>query len=151
MKLVVVDREKFKLYVWKKKILTANVDWEDRLGNFVVEKRYSIAVGDIGYRTPAGAYYVSSKDIDPDWRMPDSPWVAPEDRGKIIKGGDERNPLKGAFISLGGQPVDGVGIHGTADRKSIGTRASHGCIRMLEEDVLNLYDKVSIDTIVFIY
>jgi lipoprotein-anchoring transpeptidase ErfK/SrfK len=41
---------------------------------------------------------------------------------------------------------DGAGIHGTADEASIGTAASHGCIRMTVRDVIDLYDRVPLHT-----
>ncbi len=58
--------------------------------------------------------------------MPDSEWVPIEKRGTIVEGDDPDNPLKAAFISLGGNTEDGVGFHGTSNFDSIGTRASHG-------------------------
>ena len=45
---------------------------------------------------------------------------------------------------------DGAGIHGTTARGSIGSAASHGCIRMLIEDVEELYDTVDVGTPVYI-
>ena len=66
--------------------------------------------------------------------------------GRTIPSGDPRNPLKAAFISLG----DGYGIHGTAEEWSIGTKASHGCIRMRVRDVKRLYPRVPVGTRVLI-
>ena len=46
---------------------------------------------------------------------------------------------------------DGVGVHGTDARGSIGTNASHGCIRMLVEHVEQLYDEVPVGTPIYIH
>ena len=45
---------------------------------------------------------------------------------------------------------DGAGIHGTTAESSIGTAASHGCIRMRIPDVIDLYDRVPVESPVFI-
>lgn len=136
---IVVNRDAFKTKVYKRGLTSPR--WR-------LVKTYRIALGDIGYTTPGGMWEVDWKALDPDWLMPKSEWVPKEDWGKVIPGGDPSNPLKAAFISLAGS--DGVGFHGTANVKSIGTRASHGCIRMTEEDVLDLYKRVSKGTQVYI-
>lgn len=122
------------------------------LGNdFKVKKRYPIAIGfydgpggEPDYRTPPGSYTITAKAKNPDWLMPSSPWVAPELQGTLIKGGDPRNPIVARWLRLEHERhgYTGVGIHGTASRSSIGSAASHGCIRMLEEDVIDLYGRV---------
>lgn len=62
--------------------------------------------------------------------------------------GDGKGVIKGAygpwFISLATPPWEGIGIHGTHDPKSIGTRASEGCIRMNNEDVAWLKKYVTV-------
>jgi lipoprotein-anchoring transpeptidase ErfK/SrfK len=45
---------------------------------------------------------------------------------------------------------NGAGIHGTSDIGSLGTAASHGCIRMAVPDVIDLYDRVDVGTPVYI-
>ena len=77
--------------------------------------------------------------------MPNSPWAGSL-AGQVIPGGIPSNPLKARWLGI----ADGVGVHGTADRGSIGSNASHGCIRMLVEDVIKLYDKVPVGTPIFI-
>jgi hypothetical protein len=55
------------------------------------------------------------------------------------------NPFEGGFIALGGHPStkgDGVGFHGTKFDPMLGTRASHGCIRMAVPDLLNLWMRI---------
>lgn len=61
----------------------------------------------------------------------------------VIAGGDPKNPMGIAAISLS---RDQIAIHGTASamRSSIGSFASYGCIRMLNEDIEDLYARVSI-------
>src|SRR5215217_6840583 len=61
----------------------------------------------------------------------------------VIPGGSPRNPMGAAALTLAG---DRYAIHGTNRPSSIGTFASAGCVRMLNEDVLELFDKVSIGT-----
>jgi lipoprotein-anchoring transpeptidase ErfK/SrfK len=77
--------------------------------------------------------------------VPNRPWAG-NLAGQTIPPGDPRNPLKAAFIALGG----GVGFHGTANLASIGTAASHGCIRMTVPDVLSLYRNVPVGTPVLV-
>jgi lipoprotein-anchoring transpeptidase ErfK/SrfK len=56
------------------------------------------------------------------------------------------NPLKSRWLGI----YDGVGIHGTSDRASIGSNASHGCLRMLVEDVEDLYPQVPVGAPIYI-
>jgi lipoprotein-anchoring transpeptidase ErfK/SrfK len=66
--------------------------------------------------------------------------------GRVIPGGAPDNPLKARWLGI----QDGVGIHGTAEEWSIGSRASHGCIRMRVADVIALYPRVPVGTPVLI-
>jgi lipoprotein-anchoring transpeptidase ErfK/SrfK len=109
-------------------------------------KVYPIAVGQVGLETPAGLYKISNKAINPAWHVPNSDWACAL-AGKVIPGGAPDNPLKARWLGV----YDGVGVHGTDARNSIGTNASHGCIRMLVEDVEKLYDEVPIGTPIFIH
>jgi lipoprotein-anchoring transpeptidase ErfK/SrfK len=109
-------------------------------------KTYSIAIGALGFDTPAGLYHIQNKAVDPAWTMPDSDWVAPADRGKVVPGGIPANPLKARWLGI----YDGAGIHGTDATASIGTAASHGCIRMLIPDVIELYDQVPVGAPIYI-
>lgn len=106
---------------------------------------YPIAVGQAGLETPAGRYTISNKAINPAWSVPNSPWAGSL-AGSVIPGGAANNPLKARWLGV----ADGVGVHGTDARGSIGTNASHGCIRMLVEDVVKLYDQVPVGTPIFI-
>ena len=128
---LIVNRDAFKITLYK---------------NLKPAKTYGIAVGQVGLETPAGLYHIQNKAIDPAWTMPDSDWVAPKDRGKVVPGGTPENPLKARWLGV----YDGVGVHGTDDDASIGTRASHGCIRMRIPEVKELYDQVPVGAPIYI-
>lgn len=108
-------------------------------------RTYPIAVGQAGLETPAGRYTIQSKAVDPAWHVPNSAWAGSL-AGTVIPGGAPDNPLKARWLGV----YDGVGVHGTDARGSIGTNASHGCIRMLVEDVMKLYDEVPVGSPIFI-
>jgi lipoprotein-anchoring transpeptidase ErfK/SrfK len=78
--------------------------------------------------------------------MPNSDWVAPKDRGKVVPGGTPENPLKARWLGI----FAGAGIHGTDADSSIGTAASHGCVRMRIPDVIELYDQVPVGAPIYI-
>jgi L,D-transpeptidase catalytic domain/Putative peptidoglycan binding domain len=104
-------------------------------------KTYRVGIGAIGFDTPAGIYEVETKAANPAWYVPNSAWAG-DLAGKIIPGNDPSNPIKARWMGF----HDGAGIHGTADAASIGGAASHGCIRMLIPDVIDLYDRVPLHT-----
>jgi lipoprotein-anchoring transpeptidase ErfK/SrfK len=64
---------------------------------------------------------------------------------RVIPGGSPRNPMGAAAITLN---LSDVAIHGTTAsmRRSVGTAASYGCIRMYNEDVVDLYHRVEVGT-----
>jgi lipoprotein-anchoring transpeptidase ErfK/SrfK len=107
---------------------------------------YPIAVGQAGLETPAGLYKIQNKTTNPAWHVPNSAWAGSL-AGQVIPGGAPNNPLKARWLGV----ADGVGVHGTDARGSIGSNASHGCIRMLVEDVVKLYDEVPVGTPIFIH
>ncbi len=107
---------------------------------------YPIAVGQAGLETPAGLYKIQNKAVNPAWTVPNSPWAGSL-AGQVVPGGTPQNPLKARWLGV----YDGVGVHGTDARGSIGTTASHGCIRMLVEDVVKLYAEVPLGTPIFIH
>jgi lipoprotein-anchoring transpeptidase ErfK/SrfK len=109
-------------------------------------KTYGIAVGQVGLETPAGLYHIQNKAVNPAWTMPNSDWVAPNDRGKVIPGGTAENPLKARWLGI----FAGAGIHGTDAASSIGSAASHGCVRMRIPDVIELYPQVPVGAPVYI-
>jgi lipoprotein-anchoring transpeptidase ErfK/SrfK len=127
---VTIDRRHFKLRYFR---------------NLKHRKTYGVAVGTADYPTPAGRYTVVSKARNPDWNAPDEPWAGAY-RNEVIHGGAADNPLKARWLGI----VGGVGIHGTAAEGSIGSRASHGCIRMRVADVIDLYPRVPVGSTVLI-
>ena len=128
--IVVVDRARFRLRLFRDLRLT---------------ETYKVAVGQVGLETPSGLYRVQNKAIEPDWQVPDRDWAG-KLRGKLIPGGTPENPLKARWLGI----YDGAGIHGTDAKASLGTRASHGCIRMDIPDVKELYEQVPVQAPVFI-
>ena len=108
-------------------------------------KTYGIAIGAAGFDTPSGLFRIQSRQVNPAWHVPDSDWAGSL-RGQTIPGGAPNNPLKARWLGVSGS----VGIHGTAEEWSIGTRASHGCIRMRVADVIELYPRVPLGTRVLI-
>jgi lipoprotein-anchoring transpeptidase ErfK/SrfK len=127
---ITVDREHFRLRLFKR---------------LRIAKRYGIAVGMAGLETPRGRYRIQSKQVNPTWYVPDRDWAGSM-RGQTVPGGAPNNPLKARWLGI----ANGVGIHGTSEDWSIGSRASHGCIRMHVADVIDLYDRVPVGTPVLI-
>ena len=113
--------------------------------NLKVVRRYKVAVGQPGYPTPRGRFAIQSKQVNPVWSVPNSPWAG-ELAGTTVSGGSASNPLRARWMGI----VGGVGIHGTNQGASIGTRASHGCIRMHVPDVIELFGRVPLGTPVLI-
>jgi lipoprotein-anchoring transpeptidase ErfK/SrfK len=105
---------------------------------------YRIAVGRVGLETPAGLYHIQDKQVDPSWHVPNSAWAG-DLAGKVIPPGPD-DPIKARWMGI----YNGAGIHGTDELASLGTAASHGCIRMAIPDVEDLYDRVSVGTPVYI-
>jgi lipoprotein-anchoring transpeptidase ErfK/SrfK len=108
-------------------------------------KTYRIAVGRIGYETPKGLYEIRNKAADPAWYVPNRPWAG-KLAGEVIAPDDPRNPIKARWMGF----YSGAGIHGTPDTDSIGSAASHGCIRMTVPDVIDLYERVAVATPLYI-
>ncbi|MFM8761930.1 MAG: L,D-transpeptidase family protein, partial [Solirubrobacterales bacterium] len=107
-------------------------------------KSYPIAVGQAGLETPAGLYNIQDKQVDPVWNVPNSEWAG-DLAGQTIPPGPD-NPLKARWMGI----ANGAGIHGTSDIGSLGSAASHGCVRMAEGDVIDLFDRVEVGTPVYI-
>ena len=108
-------------------------------------KTYTVAVGTAEYPTPTGRYVVQSMQKNPAWNVPQSEWAG-DLAGQTIPGGDPRNPLVARWIGINGA----VGFHGTASSGSLGTAASHGCIRMSPADVIDLFERVNTGTPVLV-
>lgn len=102
-------------------------------------RSYPIAVGAAGHETPTGLFRIATKQVNPAWHAPNRPWAGSY-AGRTVPGGAPDNPLKARWLGI----ASGVGIHGTAEPWSIGSRASHGCIRMRVPDVIDLYRRVPV-------
>jgi lipoprotein-anchoring transpeptidase ErfK/SrfK len=126
---IVVDRTGFELRLFK---------------NLKLARTYTIAVGQQGLETPAGLYDIQDKQVDPTWHVPNADWAG-DLAGKTIPPGPD-DPLKARWMGFNG----GAGIHGTADLDSLGSAASHGCIRMSVPDVEDLYAQVDVGTPVYV-
>jgi lipoprotein-anchoring transpeptidase ErfK/SrfK len=113
--------------------------------NLALQKEYTVAVGAVGFDTPAGLYHIQNKAVDPAWHVPESDWAG-DLAGTIVPGGTAENPLKARWLGI----YDGAGIHGTDQTYSLGTAASHGCIRMAIPDVIELYDQVPVGAPIYI-
>lgn len=105
---------------------------------------FGIACGQPAWPTPTGQWKIIGKLVNPTWTNPRSSWSA----GMPAKiGPGYNNPLGLRALPLN---AAGVLIHGTASSWSIGTSASHGCIRMHMSEVISLFDMVEVDTPVYI-
>ena len=125
---IVIRRGSRKLYLYNKTKLV---------------RRFDIAVGMSGHPTPLGRYRVISKEVNPTWDPPSSPWA--EGLGPIPPG--PGNPLGTRWI---GTSAPAIGIHGTPQPWTVGTAASHGCIRMRIPEVEWLFPRVKVGTPIFI-
>lgn len=125
---IIIDRGNFRLTLWKHRGKA---------------QTYPIAVGTSSHPTPSGNYRVIEKQVNPTWFPPSSPWAA--GLGPVAPG--PSNPLGTRWI---GTSAPAIGMHGTPSPGTIGTRASHGCIRMYIRDVERLYPQVDIGTPVYI-
>jgi lipoprotein-anchoring transpeptidase ErfK/SrfK len=126
---ITVDRSNFRLTLFK---------------DLKAVKSYPIAVGQAGLETPAGLYSIQSKQVNPSWYVPNSDWAG-DLAGTVVPPGPD-NPLRARWMGI----TAGAGIHGTSEPASLGSAASHGCVRMAVPDVIDLYDRVGVGTPVFI-
>jgi lipoprotein-anchoring transpeptidase ErfK/SrfK len=128
--MLVADRSNFQLHLYEKLQLA---------------RSYTVAVGAVGFDTPAGLYHIQNKAVNPAWSVPNSDWAGSL-AGTVVPGGVPENPLKARWLGI----YDGAGIHGTDVTSSLGTAASHGCIRMSIPEVIELYDKVPVGAPIYI-
>jgi lipoprotein-anchoring transpeptidase ErfK/SrfK len=124
-----LDRASFTLRFWK---------------NLKLVKSYTVAVGQEGLETPEGLYAIQEKEENPSWHVPNSAWAGSL-AGQTIPPGPE-DPIKARWMGI----FEGAGIHGTEETWSLGSAASHGCVRMSIPDVIDLYDRVEVGTPIYI-
>ncbi len=126
---ITIDRAAFTLRLFK---------------NLKLVKSYPIAVGQVGLETPAGLYHIQDKQVNPYWHVPNSSWAGSL-AGTTVPPGPS-NPLQARWMGI----FNGAGIHGTTDIGSLGSAASHGCVRMSIPDVIDLYDRVEVGTPIYV-
>jgi lipoprotein-anchoring transpeptidase ErfK/SrfK len=124
-----LDRSTFTLRLWK---------------HLKLAKTYTVAVGQEGLETPAGLYHIQEKQVNPSWHVPNSAWAGSL-AGQVIPPGPE-DPIKARWMGI----FEGAGIHGTEELESLGSAASHGCVRMSIPDVIELYPQVEVGTPIYI-
>ena len=103
-----------------------------RLGDSVVQTYY-VATGQGGYPTPTGNFTIRKLTWNPSWTPPpDAKWAKNK---SATEPGDPKNPMK--VVKIFFKEPDYY-IHGTGDDDSIGTAASHGCVRMGTDEVMEV-------------
>jgi lipoprotein-anchoring transpeptidase ErfK/SrfK len=107
---------------------------------------YPVGVGKAGKQW-TGTAYIDGKHIKPAWSPPadvkrDNPRLP-----DVIPGGSPRNPMGAAALTLSGGEY---AIHGTNVPGSVGGFVSYGCIRMYNQDVIDLYGRVGLGTTVVV-
>jgi lipoprotein-anchoring transpeptidase ErfK/SrfK len=108
--------------------------------------RYPVGVGRAGMQW-AGTSIIDGKYIEPAWAPPESNRRENPRLPDVIPSGSPHNPMGVAAMTLAGGEY---AIHGTNDPASIGHFVSHGCIRMYNADITDLYSRVSVGTIVIV-
>ncbi|MCW2988801.1 MAG: hypothetical protein JWM24_1739 [Solirubrobacterales bacterium] len=124
-----LDRATFTLRLWE---------------HLKLAKTYTVAVGMEGLETPEGLYAIQEKEENPSWHVPNSAWAG-DLAGQVIPPGPA-DPIKARWMGI----FEGAGIHGTEETESLGSAASHGCVRMSIPDVEELYDRVEVGTPIYI-
>jgi len=109
---------------------------------------FPIAVGREGHDTPTGRFQVEEMIEHPDYQQ-----IDPNDRSRVLKrvppGPD--NPLGERWMAIAHGDGWTVGIHGTPHPELLGQAVSGGCIRMRNADVIRVYDRVALGTLVIVY
>jgi lipoprotein-anchoring transpeptidase ErfK/SrfK len=99
--------------------------------------RYSVAVGREGWETPIGQFKITAMVKNPGWTNPFT--------GEVVAFGPD-SPLGDRWMQFWTDGDNVIGFHGTPSRESVGQAASHGCVRMYNEDVRELYALVQLGT-----
>jgi L,D-transpeptidase ErfK/SrfK len=102
---------------------------------------YPVAVGKRGWETPTGQFQVIKMVRNPSW---EHPW-----EGTIFPPGPD-NPLGERWIGFWSDGKNTIGFHGTPSEHTIGRAASHGCVRMKNQDIKSLFDRVQMGTPVIV-
>jgi lipoprotein-anchoring transpeptidase ErfK/SrfK len=103
-------------------------------------KTYPIAVGRAGWETPLGQFKVLQLVRNPVWKHPLT--------GKIYPPGDPKNELGRYWIGFWNDGDTCIGFHGTPHPATVGKSVSHGCVRMYNKDIEELFSQVRLGTTV---
>lgn len=109
--------------------------------------RYPVGVGRAGKQW-TGQAHIDGKYVKPAWSPPDEVRRDKPSLPNVIPGGSPRNPMGAAALTLSGGGE--YAIHGTNAPGSIGGFVSYGCIRMHNQDIVDLYERVSYGTTVVV-
>ena len=112
----------------------------------VYQRRYALAVGKPSWPTPTGNFTICEKRKNPTWNVPESIQEEMDEQGldvveQVPPG--PRNPLGKYWM---GTTASGVGIHATNRPWSVGYYVSHGCIRMLPDEIAKLFPEIKVGT-----
>jgi lipoprotein-anchoring transpeptidase ErfK/SrfK len=104
-------------------------------------KTYQIGIGRKDFQLPSGLRYGKQVIFNPDWIPPDSEWVQEHDvePGEVVEADDPRNPLGKVKIPIGGS---GILIHQAFKPSDIGHLVSHGCVRLVLNELYELIDEI---------
>ncbi len=102
-----------------------------------VKSSYPVAIGRPGWETPTGKFKVTQMLEHPGWTSPLT--------GEQMPPGTD-NPLGERWIAFWTDGVNSIGFHGTPNPESVGQAVSHGCVRMLNEDIRKIYELVQVGT-----
>ena len=108
--------------------------------------RYPVGVGRLG-RQWSGTAYINGKYVNPAWSPPADVRRDKPSLPAVIPGGSPHNPMGVAAMTLSGGEY---AIHGTNQPGSIGGFVSYGCIRMYNQDITDLFARVSYGTTVVV-
>jgi L,D-transpeptidase ErfK/SrfK len=104
-------------------------------------KQYSVAVGQEDWQTPIGRFTVMEMLENPAWQHPIT--------GAIVPTGPD-NPLGSRWVGFWSDGEFHIGFHGTNQEALIGQAVSHGCVRMLNADIEDLYQRIEKGTVVLV-
>lgn len=105
---------------------------------------HSVAVGDASDPTPIQEFRIGAKSVDPIWNVPKSIRAEKPHLPTRVQPGED-NPLGSRWMTLG---ESSYGIHGTNVRWSIGRNSTHGCVRLYEDEMQKLFDRIESGTLV---
>ncbi len=103
-------------------------------------RTYPIGIGDLGWFSPEGTFWVAEKRPKPTWYIPES---LQEKYGMKQMAPGPDNPLGDYWLGLS---ISGYGVHGTNFPWAVGRLVTHGCIRLYPEDIAKLFPMVAVKT-----